>query len=119
MDCMYAARTALRLLHAVAVDSDVAFTPVKTEPSPRSFQSTIFGSGAHGVWLDSSTSVAISGGCGLSRSSPRDAPRVNRSGTARKLNHRPRHPRTRAGDRPLARGKEPSRPAPALRAGSA
>ena len=61
MDCPYAARTWSESRHTASGDSPCAGMPSKTEPSPTSFQSTMCGSGAHGVWLDTRSISAITG----------------------------------------------------------
>ena len=61
MDCAVGGPHPRRSGHTCAVDGPWAGIGSNTEPSPTAFQSTIRGSGVHGVWLDTRSISAITG----------------------------------------------------------
>ena len=68
--------------------------PSKTDPSPRAAGSTVVGSGAHGPWLEVSSTSAMTGARSAARElrAARAPPGVNWSGMAEKPNFGPAYP---------------------------
>ena len=95
LDVRYAAGTSSRWLHRSVAVRARASMPRNTDPSPSSAGATVVGSGAHGPWLEVSSTSAITGVvCGRSSSSRSSAASANWSGIPENPKAGPAYPRS-------------------------